>query len=171
VKKLQLQNTAYITPFVYGSIDGTITTFAIIAGSAGANLPVSVILILGLANVFADAFSMASSNFLSEESRVRVEGKSRLSPTTSASVTFISFLCVGFIPLAPFVLSFFYPLTNQFAYGSAIILTLIIFLTIGYYRAHVANVPPFRSIVETFLIGSVAAGISFIVGYLLRNIS
>ncbi len=54
--------------FVYGSIDGTVTTFAIISGVAGAGLPQSVIIVLGLANVLADGFSMATSNYLGTRS-------------------------------------------------------------------------------------------------------
>jgi len=49
--------------FIYGSIDGTVTTFAIVAGVVGASLSPSIILILGFANLFADGFSMAVSNY------------------------------------------------------------------------------------------------------------
>lgn len=49
---------------MYGAIDGAVTTFAIVAGVAGADLSDSVIVILGFANLFADGFSMAASNFL-----------------------------------------------------------------------------------------------------------
>ncbi|WP_083481136.1 VIT1/CCC1 transporter family protein, partial [Jannaschia donghaensis] len=48
---------------VYGGIDGAVTTFAIVAGVAGAGLPVGVILALGIANVLADGFSMAAGNY------------------------------------------------------------------------------------------------------------
>ena len=48
---------------VYGAIDGTITTFAIVAGVAGAGLAPIVIVVLGLANVLADGFSMAAANY------------------------------------------------------------------------------------------------------------
>ncbi|SDZ40359.1 Predicted Fe2+/Mn2+ transporter, VIT1/CCC1 family [Jannaschia faecimaris] len=48
---------------LYGGIDGAVTTFAIVAGVAGAGLPVSVVLILGMANVLADGFSMAVGNY------------------------------------------------------------------------------------------------------------
>jgi len=41
-----------------------VTTFAIVAGAAGAGLDASVAIILGVANVFADGFSMAAGNFL-----------------------------------------------------------------------------------------------------------
>jgi hypothetical protein len=52
---------AYI---IYGAIDGTVTTFAVVAGVAGAGLSAGVVIILGLANLLADGFSMAVGNFL-----------------------------------------------------------------------------------------------------------
>lgn len=55
----------YISEFVYGGIDGAITTFAVVAGAAGANLDASVVIILGLANLIADGFSMSVGNFFS----------------------------------------------------------------------------------------------------------
>ncbi|MEL7256269.1 MAG: VIT1/CCC1 transporter family protein [Pseudomonadota bacterium] len=48
---------------IYGAIDGTVTTFAIVAGVAGAGLSPIVIVVLGLANVLADGFSMAAANY------------------------------------------------------------------------------------------------------------
>ena len=55
---------SYLRDFIYGAIDGAVTTFAIVAGAAGAGLDDSVVVIMGLANLFADGFSMAVSNFL-----------------------------------------------------------------------------------------------------------
>ncbi|WP_420545827.1 VIT1/CCC1 transporter family protein [Nitrosopumilus sp.] len=55
--------------FVYGSIDGAVTTFAIVAGVVGAGLSPGIILILGFANLFADGFSMAVSNYQSSKAR------------------------------------------------------------------------------------------------------
>ncbi len=48
---------------VYGAIDGAVTTFAIVAGVAGAGLSPFVIVALGMANVLADGFSMAAANY------------------------------------------------------------------------------------------------------------
>jgi VIT1/CCC1 family predicted Fe2+/Mn2+ transporter len=48
---------------IYGGIDGAVTTFAIVAGVEGAGLPHSIIVALGLANIIADGFSMAASNY------------------------------------------------------------------------------------------------------------
>ena len=54
---------SYLRDTVYGAIDGAVTTFAIVAGVAGAGLPTHIIIALGLANVLADGFSMAAGNY------------------------------------------------------------------------------------------------------------
>lgn len=54
----------YIRDFIYGGIDGSVTTFAVVSGVAGAELSTVIVLILGFANLIADGFSMAASNFL-----------------------------------------------------------------------------------------------------------
>ena len=61
----------YLRDFVYGGIDGAVTTFAVVAGTVGATLSTRIILILGTANLIADGFSMAASNFLG----TRAEGE------------------------------------------------------------------------------------------------
>jgi VIT1/CCC1 family predicted Fe2+/Mn2+ transporter len=59
----QAPQASYLRDWVYGGIDGAVTTFAIVAGVVGAELGARVILILGLANLLADGFSMAASNY------------------------------------------------------------------------------------------------------------
>ena len=49
--------------FIYGSIDGAITTFAVVAGIIGAGLAPNIVLILGFANLFADGFAMAVASY------------------------------------------------------------------------------------------------------------
>lgn len=68
-------SASYVRDFVYGAIDGAVTTFAVVAGAAGASLESRVVVIMGLANLFADGFSMAVSNFLgtrAEEQQRRI---------------------------------------------------------------------------------------------------
>jgi vacuolar iron transporter family protein len=65
---LKEDHTNYLRDFIYGSIDGIVTTFAIIAGVFGAGLSYKTIIILGFANIFADGFSMAASNYLGTKS-------------------------------------------------------------------------------------------------------
>src|SRR3989338_2454727 len=59
----------YLGEFVYGAIDGTVTTFAVVAGATGAALSPMIVIILGFANLIADGFSMACGNFLSEKAQ------------------------------------------------------------------------------------------------------
>ncbi len=54
----------YLRDFVYGGVDGAVTTFAVVAGTMGASLPTRIVVILGAANLIADGFSMAASNYL-----------------------------------------------------------------------------------------------------------
>ena len=64
----------YLGDAVFGAIDGCVTTFAVVAGAMGANLSNTVVIILGFANLLADGFSMAVSNYLGTKSeRERVE--------------------------------------------------------------------------------------------------
>jgi VIT1/CCC1 family predicted Fe2+/Mn2+ transporter len=57
-------SASYLRDWIYGGIDGSVTTFAIVTGVSGADLSTRIILILGIANVLADGFSMAASNYL-----------------------------------------------------------------------------------------------------------
>lgn len=68
--------SVYLREFVYGAVDGTVTTFAVVSGVAGAGLSSGIVIVLGLANLLADGFSMAVSAFhgirAEEEIRERV---------------------------------------------------------------------------------------------------
>ena len=54
----------YLRDWIYGGIDGSVTTFAVVSGVVGAQLSPWIILVMGFANLVADGFSMAASNFL-----------------------------------------------------------------------------------------------------------
>ncbi|OGY78958.1 MAG: hypothetical protein A3B74_03645 [Candidatus Kerfeldbacteria bacterium RIFCSPHIGHO2_02_FULL_42_14] len=64
-RKPRTPQAKYIRSIVYGGLDGTITTFAIVAGVSGAHLSSQILLILGVANLIADGVSMAFGDFLS----------------------------------------------------------------------------------------------------------
>jgi len=54
---------SYLRDWIYGGIDGTITTFAIVAGVVGADMPDAAVLVLGMANLVADGFAMGAGNY------------------------------------------------------------------------------------------------------------
>lgn len=68
---------SYLKDIVYGGIDGTITTFAVVSGVVGAELAPGIVVVLGLANLVADGFSMAVSNFLGTRAEQQFTGKVR----------------------------------------------------------------------------------------------
>jgi VIT1/CCC1 family predicted Fe2+/Mn2+ transporter len=218
---------SYLRDFVLGAIDGTVTTFAVVSGVAGAELSATVAVILGFANLLADGFSMAAGNFLStradrqvlerareieemhiervpegerEEIRQIFAGKGfegpllervvdvitedprrwvdtmlteemglqleKPSPLRAAVSTFVAFITVGFVPLMPFVLL---RLSAEHTFVVSTVLTGVTFFLIGVFKGFVVNRPWLSSGLETFIVGGLAASLSYAVGLLLRG--
>ena len=67
---------SYLRDFVYGAIDGSVTTFAMVAGVAGAQLGAGMVVLFGLVNLLADGMSMAASNYLG--TRAELQARERL---------------------------------------------------------------------------------------------
>ncbi|QSH39345.1 VIT1/CCC1 transporter family protein [Candidatus Kaiserbacteria bacterium] len=162
---------SYLPEFVYGSMDGLVTTFAIVTGSVGASLPAGIILIMGFANVFADAFSMGASSYLAAVSEDPEHRKMHEKhPVRKAVVTFLSFVIIGLIPLLPFVVAYIIPEFAGKAIQVSVITTMIAFGVIGYISGAVLNENKFVTTIRNFTIGGAAAAISFGVGYALVNL-
>jgi len=165
-------NAKYLSEFVYGGIDGTITTMAIVAGSAGAGFSPSVVLILGLANVFADGFSMAVGRYLSVKAEQEQGRNLDLNPIMSGLATMISFILIGMIPLLSFIWAYFYThKSDQHTYLYAYILTAIAFFFVGAYKSKFVNKSFMQSGMETLIIGGTGALIAYSIGYYLQGLS
>jgi VIT1/CCC1 family predicted Fe2+/Mn2+ transporter len=179
-KEVRKEERRYLPEFVYGGIDGAITTFAVVSGSIGASLTSGIILILGLANLLADGFSMAVSNYLSVKSQTELHkghkdykqianlGKH---PMKTSIATFISFLIIGIIPLISFLLALLIPSLKQNQFEYSFILTGIALAIVGYVKGSIINKHPIKSSMETLLIGGFAAILSYLVGYLLKGLA
>ena len=70
-------HSGYLPDAVYGAIDGTVTTFAVVSGVAGAALSSDIVIILGFANLIGDGFSMAASNYLGVRTEQQLNEKAR----------------------------------------------------------------------------------------------
>ncbi len=164
----------YLKEFVYGALDGTVTTFAIIAGSAGANLDSKIVLILGISNVLADGFSMASSNYLSEKSEREQCGDEpkgiKIKPFRHAFATFISFIVIGSIPLLPYLFNAIFDIWNDKIFIISCIFTSVAFILVGQIRGRMTNKNEFFSVFETLAIGGVAATVAYAVGAFLAKV-
>ncbi len=68
---------SYLRDSVYGAIDGAVTTFAVVSGVAGADLSSGIVLVLGLANLVGDGFSMAAGNWLGTRAEAELLSRQR----------------------------------------------------------------------------------------------
>jgi vacuolar iron transporter family protein len=175
IKKIE----ANLREFVYGGMDGAVTTFAVVTGAAGANLGVNVILILGYANVLADGFSMAVGSYLSEKSDQDLsvsKGNSEIddhdSPLAASVATFVSFILVGFIPLSMYTIDYIFSidLDTSVLLQISVLLTLAAFVAIGYLRGKITKISRKRAVIESFGLGAAAAIISYGVGNILERV-
>lgn len=160
----------YLKEFVYGALDGTVTTFAIIAGSAGASLSSSIVLILGISNVLADGFSMASSNYLSEKSKRDQLGEKSLKPFHNAFATFGSFILVGSIPLLPYLLNLTFGIWEDDTFLISCIFTSVAFILVGQVRGRITKKSAIYAGLETLAVGGIAAGVAYAVGAFLDKV-
>lgn len=159
----------YVRDLVYGAVDGTITTFAVVAGVEGAGLAAGVVVVLGLANLLADGFSMAVSNYLGTRAEADV-------PTTghairAATATLVAFIVFGAIPLSVFLLdaAFELDVAKPFAWSAG--LTAAAFALIGALKGRVTGRSVPGSVFETLAIGGAAAALAYVVGVTLQGVA
>ncbi len=215
----------HLKEWVYGGIDGVVTTFAIVAGVTGAGLSPVIILILGLANLVGDGFSMAAGAYSSarvdednykrlrrreqahidkhpegerEEVRQIFAAKGfagddleravdvitadrdrwidtmmveeyglpldRPSPISVGGHTFAAFVLCGSMPLIPYL----FGAGDKF--WLALIFSALAFFAIGSLKSLWAVSGWIRNGLETLLIGLLAAGMAYVIGYALRGL-
>lgn len=151
---------------IFAANDGIITTFAVVAGSTGASLSTSVVIILGFANLLADGFSMASGNYLGIRSEMDFEKakndgfRPRYLPLRHGFITFISFVVAGLLPLLPYL----FGLNTELILS--IFLVAISLFIVGSLRSFFTKKHFVRSGLEMLFIGGFAALVAYAVGYL-----
>ena len=178
----------WVVDFVYGSLDGVVTTFAVVAGVVGANLPVSIIMIMGAANLFADGFSMSTGRYMSGQSeselvkqikktRSRASNAQRvyveddmLSPMKAAIVTFVAFLAVGMIPLLPYAYHYIHPLSDDNIFVLTVVATLLALFIVGVIKGWALGQSKVRSGMVAMCTGGMAALVAYYVGYWIHAI-
>jgi VIT1/CCC1 family predicted Fe2+/Mn2+ transporter len=174
ITKIKSFNIKSLLPsIVYGGSDGAVSYFSLIAGAYGAGLSPKVIIAIGLSNLVADGFSMASADYLSEESRSEVKKNISL---YSAILTFLSFIIIGALPMLPSFYSYFFSnagpesVTSKSIFLTSGILTLFAFAFIGYMRAKVLNKNKTKSIIQSVLICSLSAAVAYFIGEYISKI-
>ncbi len=228
--KIWIFDRGYISEFVYGGIDGAITTFAVVAGAAGADAGLYWVLIFGFANLIADGFSMSVGNYFSvkadhdnfekhkaieyweiehlrereiqeirdiyankgfkgelleqvvdvitsnkdvwvdtmmkEELEMSKEGKT---PLMTAFATFLSFNIVGIIPLLAYLFASFMDIKEDNLFLISCLFTGAALLVVGYLKSIVTEKPWIKGMLETLLLGGLAAFLAYYAGEILAR--
>ncbi len=175
-EKIKQHFEDYLGEFVYGGIDGAVTTFAVVAGATGARFDNKILLVLGFANLIADGFSMGVGSYLSSKSEIELKAKRKepiddeASPVINGVTTYFSFILIGLVPLLVYTFNLLsggdWP--NLFLISS--ILTALAFIGIGILKSRVAKSPIIRAVFETLILGVIAAGLAYVLGDLLERI-
>lgn len=158
------EKASILRDVVFAADDGVITTFAIVAGSFGAGLAPSIVIILGFANLLADGFSMATGIYLGSKSEIEYEKSKNNShwksdsPVKQGFVTFFSFALAGLFPLLPFIFGI------KASFVSSALLVAIFLFSLGVLKGAYTRKDPLKSGIETFLIGGIAAVLAYGVG-------
>lgn len=174
--KIAIHFEEYLGEFVYGSIDGTVTTFAVVAAAEGASFSTAVIIVLGFANLVADGFSMSVGAYLSSKSEIDVMRKNKedvsdqASPLIKGVTTFVAFFVAGLVPLLIYIFDFIFKLdiSNLFLWAS--LLTAATFVSIGFLKSYVAHTSKRRGILETLALGTIAAVLAYAFGSFLEGV-
>lgn len=226
------RNGEYIKAAVFGGLDGIITTFAVVASVAGADLKTEVVLVMGFANLLADGVSMAFGEYIGEDAEIKykkVEQKREAwelssypegevkemvdlyvekgiavedaeniintmakypkffvdhmmvqelglmppddedSPLKGSIVIFVSFLIFGLVPLLAYV-CFNTVLEANGLFGLSIGLTAVALFALGAFSSRFAASPWWRQGLFVMMNGATAAGVSYLVGYIMTEI-
>lgn len=83
--------------------------------------------------------------------------------------TYISFIAIGLIPLSVYVIDLLGATVDKLFLWSCL-LTSIGFIFIGYLKSYVTESNRFKSILETLVLGAIAAAVAYFVGDLLERI-
>lgn len=155
---------------VFGANDGIVTTFAVVAGVIGASLSSSVVIIMGLANLIADGISMAVGDYLGRKSEKEVEEyqnhtKTSINPSHNAGAIFIAFVSSGIVPLIPYLIG-----VEGNVFPVSVACTALALFAVGSLRTLATGRRWWVSGFEVLLVGTLAAGAAYVVGYLLKNL-
>jgi vacuolar iron transporter family protein len=153
----------YLRDVVYGALDGIITTMAVIAGSAGAQLPARIAIILGLANLVADGLSMGASNYLGLKSELEQAGRgvAAEAPWRHGRATAAAFVLVGSLPLLGYVVA---PAAGVAPLAVATVFSAVALLAAGAVRAPFVHKRVLPSSLEMLFVGACAGAAAYGVG-------
>jgi VIT1/CCC1 family predicted Fe2+/Mn2+ transporter len=162
----------YIRDLIYGANDGIITTFAVVAGVTGGSLSTGAILIVGVANLFADGLSMGVGNYLSirsHESALAAQNlpEEEAAPARHGMATMLAFVVAGAVPLLPYVM----PIAADFRFTASVGMTMLTLFVVGSLRSLVTVDRWWTAGLEMLLLGILVAAAAYGSGALVATLA
>jgi VIT1/CCC1 family predicted Fe2+/Mn2+ transporter len=125
---------------------------------------------MGLANIFADGFSMGTGRYLSIKTEQELGTSTNIKALKSGIATAFSFFLLGLILLLPFIFSYIFNYNNNTVLYVTVILLIILLFSIGIIKSKFTKKPPIQSGLNTLFIGGIGSIIAYTTGFLLKNI-
>lgn len=171
-------SSSYLRDFIYGAIDGAVTTFAVVAGVQGAGLSASVVEIFAgkgfegedlerVVEVITADRDLWVTTMLSEELGL---GGVEPSPLRAGATTLLAFVAIGSFPLAAFVFDAVAPGGLEHAFAWSVAMTAAAFFAAGSLKARFVEQAWWRSGLETLTIGGVAAMLAYAAGAFIESL-
>lgn len=155
----------YLRSIIFGFQDSLVSTTGVIAGVAAGTNSKELVILAGLVTITVESLSMGAGQYMSEKSvhQMDKEGKHTDNLYVGGFLMALSYFLGGLIPLVPIIL-FNLPFSATLSIGSSLIGLFIL----GFFKAHIVKVNPFKSAVEILVLGGLATLIGLIVGKLFK---
>ena len=160
---------------VLGFNDGLVSNFGLIMGVLGASQPVSITILTGVAGLVAGSLSMAVGEYTSVRTQLEMNARARGdrepadilatgTPWGAASLSVLGFSCGAVIPLLPVLIA---RSSDWVVVVLSALVSLLALAIMGGMLAHISHTSKIRGLLRMVLTGSVAAGITFLIGWLI----
>ena len=155
----------YLRSIIFGFQDSLVSTTGVIAGVAAGTNHKELVILAGLVTITVESLSMGAGQYMSEKSvhQLDKEGKHTDNLYLGGLLMALSYFLGGLIPLSP-ILIFELPLSATLS----IFFALFGLLILGYIKAHIVKVNPFKSAIEIFILGGAATLIGLVVGKIFK---
>lgn len=165
VNRFRAIHEDYLRSIVFGFQDALVSTTGAIAGVAIGTSDKHLIILAGVVVITVEALSMGIGQYTSEKAvhQMDKEGKHTDNLYIGAGLMTLSYFLGGLVPLTPILL-----VQLPLAQILSIIFALCGLFVLGYIKAKLVQVNPWRSAMEIFIFGGITTALGIIIGMIFR---
>jgi len=156
----------HVRGFVFGGMDGILTTFALLAAVEGSKQTSKALtLVIGVSTVLADALSMAAGEYLSAKAESELKGgedDDEPGPLEKGLAMFLAFTLFGSLPLVGYILSTVLSRGVSASFPISVSITTASLFALGAIKSQFGAGVWWRAGSEVAGIGGAAATVAFL---------